>query len=182
MCPGVHTKGLPFIGRSGQSWKEPAVQWGEWVEVARGDPMEQPKTCHPNIHLFSGGASWRAMCCLRLEAGKIQGSGEGETANLSLLMRNLFRVVSRYHTVQLPSEKTKNGDLEGNRGQRRSYLSCPGKVVSRTQRVGILYLPCFPRTLGSSKGQPSREGSKDRPVSTLTYIHSGPGWACAHKY
>lgn len=75
--------------------------------------MERPKTCHPNIHLFSGGASWRAMCCLRLEVGKVQGSGEGETANLSLLMRNLFRVVSRYHTVQLPSEKTKNGDVEG---------------------------------------------------------------------
>lgn len=37
--------------------------------------------------------------------GQSSGSGEGETANLNLLMRNLFRVVSRYHTVRLPRGK-----------------------------------------------------------------------------
>lgn len=41
------------------------------MELVRDDPMTQPRTCHPKI-------------CLRLKVGKVQGLGEGGTANLSL--------------------------------------------------------------------------------------------------
>ena len=83
MCPGLDTKGLPFIGQTGQGWEEPVVQWGEWVEVA---------WCHSNIGLFSGGAAQRSLCWLRLGVGKVQGLGKGETVNVSLTEEHFVQI------------------------------------------------------------------------------------------